>query len=291
MSRATNTDSQRVTWEHVPYATFESPVSWTGPYVECKLEHPQLEPTCLGERFFPDSVPYQAEAEQRVFYWRNRLSDVPKLPEQWSSLCASPHELVATTEYESCQPTLFQATREGYELIVDGTIVGDSKTAFVSQYQESVVELLSASKECVEFRVGEECMTVESGDRDRITLPERTVETEFGTPIPVRPELEVRYPGVRTVYHPAPASSYHLFPSFSLDIEEISRTLDVPTTWGELNQEELANILGIDITSQPYPERILWRAFAFTAFDPHSAAQSRMTQFPDGKFAIATGRH
>lgn len=57
-----------VDWEHVDSTSFDRPLVWTGPYVECKLEHPALEPTCPGDQFFPDSIPYRTDAEQRIFY-------------------------------------------------------------------------------------------------------------------------------------------------------------------------------------------------------------------------------
>jgi len=91
------------------------------------------------------------------------------------------------------------------------------------------------------------------------------------------------------VYHPAPGGNYHLFPSFGFDVDEIPNPLDVPTAWDELDHETLAETLDLDITSRPYPERVLWQAFAFTAFEPNARQSVELTQFPSGEIGVRVG--
>ena len=275
-----------VSWNAVPASDFEAPLVWTGPYIECKLEHRGLEPTCVGDQFFPDSIPYETDSGWRVFYWRPRLPDVTPAPDAWTGLCATTHELVPTTIPEAHDPTLFQPCESGFELVVDGTIVGDAKTTLVSEYSPSEIELRQITDDGVTFVVDSEPTFVSVGERKRISLSKRFVETQYGTEVTTIPELVVRFPGQRTVYHPAPRSDYHLFPSFGLDIEEIPNPIEVPTQWDELDHNALAGELGLDITSRPYPERVLWQAFAFTAFEPNSGASIDLTQFQSGEIAV-----
>jgi hypothetical protein len=279
-------ETTAVSWNSVPATEFETPLVWTGPYVECKLEHRELEPTCVGEQFFPDSIPYETDAGWRVFYWRSRFPDVTPASDAWTGLCATTHGIVPTTHSEAHKPTLFQACESGFELIVDGTIVGDAKTTLVSDYATPEIKLQHITEDGVEFVTGGETTFIPVDERERIPLPERHVETKHGTEVMTVPELAVRYPGQRTVSHPVPNSDYHLFPSFGLDIEEIPSPLGVPTRRDELDHDALARKLGIDITSRPYPERVLWQAFAFTAFEPNSATPVELTQFPNGEIAV-----
>jgi hypothetical protein len=277
-----------VKWTYVSPSSFEAPLVWTGPYVECKLEHPQLEPTCLGDQFFPDSVPYETEAEARVFHWRSRLPDVVPSRSDWTGVVATTHELSPLTHDVSHEPTLFQTCDGDYELVVDGTIVGDSKTAFVAEYSPPSIQVQYVTGHGVELFIDGETHFVSVGSRDRRSLGEQTIQTQHGTDVPTTPELEIRYPGRRTLYHPSPGANYTLFPSFGLDVEALTRSISVPTAWGELDHDRLAEELGIDITSRPYPERILWQAFAFAAFDPNTASETVMTQFPSGEIAVQT---
>lgn len=286
MSQSITGDTTSVTWDAVSTTEFESPLVWTGPYVECKLEHRGLEPTCFGEQFFPDSVPYRTDSESRVFYWRSRLPDVTTATDTWTGLCATTHELLPVTHDNGYEPTLFQTCESGSELVVDGAIVGDAKTALVSEYTAPEIELRHVTTDCAEFVIDGEVTLVPVGEREKISLSERTVETEYGTWVTTTPELVVRFPGERTIYHPAPGSEYHLLPSFGLDLDDIPNPLEVPTEWGELDHETLATDLGIDITSRPYPERVLWQAFAFTAFEPNASGTVELTQFPSGELAV-----
>jgi len=277
-----------VDWEYVPPEEFAEPLVWTGPSVECKLEHPALESTCFGEQFFPDSVPYRTDCEHRVFYWRARLPDVTPPPERWIGLCATTHELAPLVHGESHSPTLSQTCNDESELVVDGTIVGDAKTALVSGYAQPTVELRHVSEDCAEFVVEDDPVLVPAGERERIELSERAVETDAGTPVSTTPELVVRYPGQRTVYHPALQGEYTLFPSFGLCLDDVSRPLVVPTAWDELDHEALAEEIGIDTAEQPYPERVLWQAFAYAAFEPNGTGSVELTQFPSGEIAVRT---
>jgi len=288
-SASVRRETTSVSWSAVPASQFDPPLVWTGPYVECKLEHRGLEPTCVGEQFFPDSVPYEASSGWRVFYWRPRLPDVTPAMDAWTGLCATTHELAPTTHSETHEPTLFQVCESEDELVVDGTIVGDAKTALISDYSAPEIELRHVTEEGVEFVVDGEPALVPVDERERISLSERHVETRYGTEVTTMPELVIRYPGQRTVYHPALRSDYHLFPSFGLDIEEIPNPLDVPTQWDELNHNALAVELGLDITSRPYPERVLWQAFAFTAFEPNADSPVELTQFQSGEIGVRIG--
>lgn len=286
MSGSITHDTTSVTWDPVSAPGFEDPLVWTGPFVECKLEHRGLEPTCVGEQFFPDSIPYRTDSEQRIFYWRSRLPDVTTVAETWTALCATTHELVPLTHDETHRPSLFQACASGSELVIDGAIVGDAKTAFVSEYSAPEIDLRYVTGDCAEFVVSGETKLVPVGESDRFELPKQTVETEFGTPVTTVPHLVVRFPGERTLYHPGSGSDYHLFPSFGLDLDDVPTPLDVPMNHGQLDQEALAEELGVDITSRPYPARILWQAFVFTAFDPTASSPVELTQFPSGKIAV-----
>jgi hypothetical protein len=275
-----------VTWQEAPEAAFEPPLSWTGPYVECKLEHPALEPTCLGDQFFPDSVPYQSEREDRVFYWRNRLPEVVSAREGWTGLCATTHALAPLVHESSHEPTLLQSVGDESEVVVDGTIVGDSKTALVSTYSPPEIQIRHVTADALEITVAGETTLLPAGSRERVPLPAQTVETEHGTAVPTTPELVVRFPGERTIYHPAPGGEYCLFPSFGFDLDDLPRQVQVPTRMGELDHDALAAEFGIDATARPYPERILWQAFAYTAFDPNATGRPTLTQFDAGQIGV-----
>lgn len=285
-NRGASTSETTVDWRPIPPEEFASPLVWTGPYVECKLEHPDLEPTCLGEQFFPDSIPYETGSEQRVFYWRRRLPDVVPPTDEWTGVCATTHELAPLRTDSTHWPALVQSCPDGDELVVDGTIVGDSKTALVSAYSPPEIELSRVTAESVELTIEGEHREISPGERERIPLPERTITTWGGATIPTRPELMVRFPGQRVLYHPD--GEYCLFPAFGIDLEAIPTPIEVPTTWGELDHDRLASAFGIDITARPYPERILWQAFAVTAFDPNAPGQTEIAQFPSGELAVKT---
>ncbi|WP_436900808.1 hypothetical protein [Halovenus halobia] len=278
--------SAPVTWQEAPATAFDSPLVWNGPYVECKLEHSELEPTCLGDQFFPDSVPYRSGENDRVFYWRNRLPTVVPPREGWTGVCATTHDLAPLVHDSRHEPTLLQSFDDEFEIVVDGTIVGDSKTALVSTYSPPQIDIQHVTSDGLELEIEGEKKLIPAGSRQRFSLSEQTVETEHGTAVPTTPELVVRFPGERAIYHPAPSDNYCLFPSFGLDIDDIPRRVHVPTNMGELDHDALAAEFGIDVTERPYPERILWQAFAFTAFDPNANSEPTLTQFESGEFAV-----
>jgi hypothetical protein len=60
----------------------------------------------------------------------------------------------------------------------------------------------------------------------------------------------------------------------------------VPTTAGELDDAALATAVGVELSARPYPERALWQAFAYTAFDPHADAAPALAQLPDGRIVF-----
>jgi hypothetical protein len=110
------------------------------------------------------------------------------------------------------------------------------------------------------------------------------IDTDDG-PTTVTPELVVRYPGRQELHHPAPGADYRLFPSFGLDLAELPNPLPVPTTAGELDHEALGQSLGVDLSNRPYPERVLWQALAYTAFDPHGERGATLTK-PDDEHIV-----
>lgn len=285
MDTVTEADgTQQVDWRYASPATFQSPLRWRGPYVECKLEHPQLEATCLRDRFFPDSVPYQ-DGESRLFCWRRQLCPPFPPAETWTGLCGTTHGLAPLTHDAVGEPTLHQSCADGAELVVDGTVVGESTTALVSGYSGPAIQIRHVTPDCVELTVEGTDTLVPAGTSERTVLARQTVETMGGTSVRVTPEFVVRFHGMRTVFHPAPTAEYTLFPSFGLDIDGLARRITVPTDRGTLHHDKLATEFGIDVQSLAYPERILWRAFASSAFDPQSPGTAELTQFDDGTIA------
>ncbi|MFC6729124.1 hypothetical protein ACFQDG_10775, partial [Natronoarchaeum mannanilyticum] len=107
-----------------------------------------------------------------------------------------------------------------------------------------------------------------------------------GGHVSVTPELAVRFPGERELHHPASGGGYRLFPSFGLELAAVPSPVPSPTANGELDHATLAASLGVDLSGRPYPERVLWQAFAYEAFDPHADAARRLAQFPDGHVAL-----
>lgn len=133
--------------------------------------------------------------------------------------------------------------------------------------------------------------SIVTGKRRRIRLSEQRVEPagrDEGRTT-ATPELVVRYPGRRELHHPAPGAAYRLFPSFGLDLDAVPNPVSVPTAAGELNDVALADELGVDLSRRPYPERVLWRAFAFTTFDPHGDTPRELTQLETGHIVLRQG--
>jgi len=258
------------------------------PYIELKLEHPGLEPSGHGERFFPDVVPYELDGVPRVFYWRPALTSTVGDPDDWKLVCATTHELSGFDALPTEGPPLVTDEGDGTTLVIGGTIGGETTKRHVESYTTPALSINSCSDSEVRLTVDGAEYRVSNGQRRRIRLAERTVDPSDGDggSTTVIPELVVRYPGPRELHHPPPGSTYRLFPSFDLGIDEIPDPLSIPTTANELDDAALATKLGVDLSQRPYPERVLWQAFAYTAFDPHTDAIPELTQLETGHIVL-----
>lgn len=266
----------RIPWEETDGEP-PKPVVRRTPYAEVKLEHPGLEATMFGSGFFPDAVPYTFGTEERVFYWRPSVVDDPPPPTSWSGVCSTTHRLRPTDD-GSVRPRPWEERDDGTEVVVDGTVAGDSTTVTLRGYTTSEV-LVSFDHGSVRVEAGGKTYTVSRGDRNETDLP-----TQSGVRIAdsgdgeseVTPRLTVRFPGERTVYHPAVDSGSAIFPSFGIGISDIPHPVPVPTENGELNHRALASVLGVDLSDRPYPERVLWQAFAHTVFGTRRETEARL---------------
>jgi len=269
-----------VRWRYVPPDTVEPPVGRTVPYLECKLEHTSLDPTGYSDTFFPDAVPYELDGTASVFYWRPTLDRDTPPPEDWRLACATTTGFSAYSGFPAEIPPLTTESRDGVTVIVDGTVAGEAATVRLPSYRQPEIRVGGLRGDTVSLTVDGEDYTFGPGERQRVQLEERRVEPldEKATSVVATPELVVRYPGRRELHHPALGTTDRLFPSFGLDIETVPNPVSVPTTAGELNHQALAEELGVDLAARPYPERVLWQAFAYSAFDPHEKGVPRITQ-------------
>lgn len=287
--RSSSPPTNVIEWKRQPARRLREPLVVDLPHVELALEHPDVEPTAFGDSFFPDGVPYTLDGERRTFYWRRVLTPGGADPDTWLGLCATTHELAPIPFERAHVPTLCEPVGgEGQvAVVVDGTVAGDSTTALVRDYDPPTVSIADVDDDAVTVTTGSRRTVVEAETRAQVPLRTRRVTLERdGSPARVTPRLTVRYPGRRTVYHPDPAANYRLFPSFGLDLDAVAVSVTVPTSYGELEPTALATTLGVDLAERPYPERVLWRAFAFEAFDPHRGEPPRIAQFPSGLLAV-----
>lgn len=277
-----------VAWRRLPPTMVPSPIVRRLPSLEVKLEHAGIEATARGDRFFPDVVPYTLDGTDRVFYWRPALARSSDEPEEWELACASTHELLGIDALPSDRPPLVTHGVNGVTVVVDGTVGGETTTALVDTYDPPAVRVDRVDESTVELTVSGASRVVDRGNRRRITLPERSVEPVDADdgPTSVTPELAVRYPGRRELHHPAPGANYRLFPSFGLALDDLPNPLPVPTTAGELDDDALASSLDVDPSDRPYPERVLWQAFAYTAFDPHAETEAALGQSDDEHLVV-----
>lgn len=280
-----------VEWRHISSDGISQPIVQRIPYLELKLEHPELEPSGHSDRFFPDAVPYGLDDNPRVFYWRSALSPSAGEPDAWKLACATTHELVGFDSLPADGPSLVTEGASGSILVVDGTIAGDATTSHVASYTAPEVTINEQSDTSTKLTVNETQYSVSIGERRRIRLDEQYVQpvSGDGDPTPVTPELVVRYPGRRELHHPDRGAMYRLFPSFDLNLDEIPNPLPIPTTADELDDEALATKLGVDLSQRPYPERVLWQAFAYTAFNLHTDATPELTQLGTGHIVLRMG--
>lgn len=275
-----------VEWRRRPAAAVSDPLLRRVPYVECKLEHPDLDPAGFGERFFPDAVPYALAGGDRVFYWRPAIETAGSTGDSWLAACATTEGVVGLDSVPSRVPALAAAVPDGVAVVVDGTVGGESTRTVLEGYDPPSVGLASVDADAVELTVDGRTESVGAGDRRRIALAERRVDPVEGEPTVVEPELAVRYPGRRVLHHPAPDGAGRLFPSFGLDLDSLPRPLSVPTAAGELDDGALAERIGVDLADRPYPERVLWQAFAYEAFDPHADGVPALAQSRTGHLVL-----
>lgn len=282
-----------VEWRRLSPDEIAPPIVETVSSLELKLEHPDLEATGRREQFFPDAVPYELDGERRAFYWRPALAAgaTDAEPSAWRLACATTHGLAGIAELPAVPPAL-ASEEEGEEgeivhAVVGGTVAGDATTVRLSDVDLLRVRIEGVSSDSAELAVAGRSVTVAAGLRRtldleprRVTLADRDVETT------TEPTLSVRFPGERTLHHPAPGASYRYFPSFGLDLDRVASPLAVPTTVGELDHETLAEQLGVDLSARPYPERVLWQAFAHAAFDPNAAGDAGICQLDSGRLVV-----
>lgn len=285
-------DSTRTTveWRRISSTEITPPIVRQISYLELKLEHPALEPSGHSDRFFPDAIPYESEGTSRVFYWRPALVPSTTDPKDWELACATTHELVGFNSLPASGPPLVTEDASGTILVVDGTVAGDATTSHVSSYSAPGLSIDSRSDTVVELSANGTSHTISVGSRRRIRLSEQCIQpvgndSESTT---VTPELVVRYPGRRELHHPAPSATYRLYPSFDLNLDEIPNPLPVPTMAGELDDRALATKLGVDLSKRAYPERVLWQAFAHTAFNLHTDVTPALTTLNTGHIVLRT---
>ena len=266
------------------------PLVARAPYLELALEHPGLDATHADGRFFPDAVPFRLADEFRVFYWRSVLPAGAHGGGAPSGFWATTHELrlLGAGTGALAGPQFFTGDGDVHELVVDGTVAGDSTGARVRDYTPPRVAVQSLDAERAVVATGDETVTVPAGETATVELPEQTVLPEEGSEREsVTPALRVRFPGERTVYHPPVGGDRALFPSFGLDLASVPNTLAVPTAHGELDHGALADVLDVELGARPFAERTLWQAFAYAAFDPHRDEPPRIRQTETGLLVVA----
>lgn len=278
----------------VSRASFE-PVSWIQShgdlpppiarellYVEMKLTHDTLDGNRVGSRFFPAAIPYQYEEEYRVFFWRPFLSECEVASSSWDGLCATTHDLQPIINRAPVSPRLWTRRNDGIEVVVDGTVAGESTSVVLQAYQPPAISIESATPDGIQINVDGTSIHVQSDSQRTVRLSDQIVSAPGTGELSLEPKLDVRYPGQRTVYHPNPEMEEAVFPSFGLDIREIPGQIRVPMENGELDHVSLAAKIGVDLTNRPYAERVLWQAFAYQTFDPHRASNPRLSQGKSG---------
>lgn len=279
------TDTASVPWERLRDDDHPEPLVRRVAYVECKLEHPDMEPTATDDSFFPDAMPYQSDSDKRVFYWRSVFDNVP---DSQAGVCATPTTLRQVLPESQIRLELVERHGKGSRVVVDGTVGGDSTTAVLRSYSVPDVRVKSVGPERMCLRVNGESYEFYPGTRQVISLPGQpvTVGPDFESETTVTPKLSVRFPGVRTLIHPPTEGGWRAFPSFGLDLDRLSNPLSVPCRHGELDYDVLAAALDVDLSTHPYPKRVLWQAFAYTAFDPHRETEPEIGTTDEGLLLV-----
>lgn len=280
-------DEVATAWDR-PASTVEDPIEVTLPYLELRLEHPGLDATRFADGFFPDAVPYRDGSTATVFYWRSGLAGDSPPPSDWVGACATTHSLSPIDAGNDVAPALLTERGDGTEVVVDGTVAGDSTTARLAGYRPPRVAVRMVDEVTVRVQVGGSTVLVPTGTRSTVRLPRQTVGTDGEEPeeLVVTPLLRVRFPGRRRLVHPQPGSDGALFPPFGLDLDALPNPVPVPTLGGELDHESLADVVGVHLAERPYPERVLWQAFAYSAFDPHQDTTAVIGQSPAGYLVV-----
>lgn len=279
MGQETDSETVDVEWLRAD-GNRSDPLVARAPYLELALEHPGLNATHADGRFFPDAVPYRLGDESRVFYWRSVLPTDAQGSGAPSGFWATTHELrlLGAGTGGLAGPRVVSSDGDVHEVVVDGTVAGDSTTARVRDYSPPPVSVQSLDATTAVVAAGDETATVAAGETASVALPEQAVVPDGDSEtVSVRPVLRVRFPGERTVYHP-PGGEAAVFPSFGLDLATVPEPVAVPTAHGELDHAALADALGVDLDARPFAERTLWQAFAYAAFDPHRDDRPRIRQ-------------
>ncbi|MCD2202266.1 hypothetical protein [Halobacterium sp. KA-6] len=284
MDASTRDAEVGVEWTRASASERCAPVQRKVRYLEVVIEYRGLEATRFGGAFFPDAVPYTCGEAARVFYWRSVLDAATPPASEWDHVCATPYRVQPAREGERVTPAL--TADDGRTVVVEGTVGGDSTEAELAAgvAPEVTVERV-AGGEVVVAAAGD-CYRVERGERHELPLGEQRVEPPDGERATATPVLTVRYPGERTFYHPAVDASYRLFPSFGLDLDNVSHTLNIEPG-PNVGEDAVAAALGVDLDSRPYAERVLWQAFVHTAFGDDAAPT--LAQFPGGLLAVWPG--
>lgn len=280
-SDETQTSFESVSWIQ-SRGDLPPPIAQKLLYVELKLTHDTLEGNRVGSRFFPAAIPYQYEDENRVFFWRPFLADCYPARLSWDAVCATTHELRPIDNRSPVSPRLWTRRNDGIEVVVDGTVAGESTSMVLQAYQPPAITIESTTPAGIQLNVDGTSIRVQSGSQRSVPLSEQTVSDLGSRELSLEPKLQVRYPGQRTVYHPNSEMEEAVFPSFDLDIQEMPDQIRVPMANGELDHGSLAANFGVDLSNRPYAERVLWQAFAYQTFDPHRDSSPRLSQGQSG---------
>jgi|GEM_PF-773679 len=309
MAQPPNHDGAREStghWTHVPASTVTTPIVVESPYVELALEHPDLPATRMGGAFWPAAVPYEFDGEHRVFYWRDELDAGTPEPTADAVLAdargwvATPDTLIPGQKRGQEFVGLAADTDAGgHEVVVDATIAGDSTSTHVDGYQPPRIVIREQTADSVTVAGNGHITRVSAGNSEQIELPAQTVTLldsptnpasevnhDVGDRVETTPVLCARHPGTRRLYHPAPGSDYLLFPSFGIDLPTDSGRVPGDPDSVERDLDAIADSLGAALSGRPYPERVVWEAFVYAAFDPDRAGAVELTQFENGLLAV-----
>ncbi|MFB6122023.1 MAG: hypothetical protein ABEJ78_01005 [Haloferacaceae archaeon] len=279
------TDAAPVEWVRVPAP--DPPIRARLPYVEAKLEHPTLDAARVGDGFFPSAIPYRFEGTARVFYWRPSLATDAPAVDRWRGVCATTAAVRPVVD-DSLPFAFATPATDGVDVVVDGTVAGDTTTARVEGYDPPSVTLAALSPDRCAFEtpVGE--VSLSPGERRTVAFDAQTVHTESGERVETTPQFAVRFPGRRVLHHPAPGASARLFPSFGVDLSAAPNPLPVVRSDADVDLDHLASGLDAALDERPYAETVLWQAFAHSAFGPATETPT-LAQFDDGRIALLDG--